>query len=124
MTKPLALIFYEKLLPGSQLVNRLQDLGYRVQTVTDAALLQPQAEREKPMVVIADLVTRRFDILSEVSRLRSNPATEHVPVLGFTHDKKERAQQDAQAAGVSLVASDAGILEQLPHLLDQVLQVD
>jgi len=27
MTQPLALVFYEKLLPGSQLVNRLQDLN-------------------------------------------------------------------------------------------------
>ena len=124
MTKPLALIFYEKLLPGSQLINRLQDLGYRVQTVTDAALLQPQAEREKPIVVIVDLFTRRFDILSEVSRLRAQAATEHIPVLGFTHEKPGRLHQDAQAAGVTLVASEAGILEQLPHLLDQVLQLD
>src|SRR5438445_9362650 len=35
MTTPLALVFYENLLPGSQLVNRLQDLGYRVQTIGD-----------------------------------------------------------------------------------------
>ena len=34
MTQPLALVFYEKLMPGSQLVNRLQDLNYRVQAVT------------------------------------------------------------------------------------------
>ena len=37
--QPLALVLYEKLLPGTQLVNRLQDLNYRVQTVNDAALL-------------------------------------------------------------------------------------
>ena len=37
MTQPLALVLYEKLLPGSQLVNRLQDLNYRVQTIADPA---------------------------------------------------------------------------------------
>ena len=36
MTQPLALVLYEKLLPGSQLVNRLQDLNYRVQAIADA----------------------------------------------------------------------------------------
>ena len=39
MTQPLALVVYEKLLPGTQLVNRLQDLHYRVQAVTDADTL-------------------------------------------------------------------------------------
>ncbi len=39
MTEPLALVLYERLLPGSQVVNRLQDLRYRVQTVAEARLL-------------------------------------------------------------------------------------
>ena len=37
MTRPLALVFYEKFMPGSQLVNRLQDLNYRVRVVNDLA---------------------------------------------------------------------------------------
>ena len=36
MTQPLALVVYEKLLPGSQLLNRLQDLNYRVQAIANA----------------------------------------------------------------------------------------
>src|SRR2546423_14440364 len=39
MTQPLALVFYESLMPGSQVVNRLQDLKYRVQTINDPAML-------------------------------------------------------------------------------------
>ena len=35
MTQPLALVWYEKLMPGSKLVNRLQDLGYRVLTAPE-----------------------------------------------------------------------------------------
>ena len=52
MTKPLALVFYEKLLPGQQLLNRLQDLGYRVQAVTDATTLAERVEQQKPMLTI------------------------------------------------------------------------
>ena len=47
MTEPLALVVYEKLLPGSQIVNRLQDLNYRVQTISDPALLAECAEQGK-----------------------------------------------------------------------------
>src|ERR1700677_3769532 len=54
MTQPLALVLYEKLLPGSQLVNRLQDAGYRVQTVPAADALVASAEQEKTIIVLTD----------------------------------------------------------------------
>ena len=51
MTQPLALVLYEKLLPGSQLVNRLQDLNYRVQTIADAASAAVlETKRDSPPV--------------------------------------------------------------------------
>ena len=62
MTTPLALVFYEHLLPGSQLVNRLQDLGYRVQTVAEACALVAQAELARPLVVVADLASAKADV--------------------------------------------------------------
>src|SRR6266568_6102123 len=55
MTTPLALAFYQHLLPGSQVVNGLQDLGYRVQTISDVQTLVLQSLQEKPLVVVADL---------------------------------------------------------------------
>src|SRR6266850_298297 len=59
MTEPLAIVLYERLMPGSQLVNRLQDLKYRVQTVNDPALLVDCAEQAKPMLVLVDLESSR-----------------------------------------------------------------
>ena len=44
MTKPLAIIHYERLMPDSQLLDRLQDLGYRVQTVAEATLLLDETD--------------------------------------------------------------------------------
>ena len=35
MSEPLAILYYSNLMPGGQLANRLQDLGYRVQTMAD-----------------------------------------------------------------------------------------
>ena len=51
MKQPLALVFYERLLPGTQLVNRLQDLHYRVQTIESAEALPEAAREAMPMVL-------------------------------------------------------------------------
>ena len=50
MTQPLALVLYEKLLPGSQLVNRLQDLNYRVQVIPDAEKLVREEQRRFELI--------------------------------------------------------------------------
>ena len=53
--QPLAIVFYERLMPGSQLVNRLQDLNYRVLAVNNPALLAATAKRETPLLMFIDL---------------------------------------------------------------------
>jgi CheY-like chemotaxis protein len=124
MTKPLALIFYEELLPGSQLVNRLQDLGYRVQTITSTSDLLPAAEKQKPMLILADLKTRSGDVAAVIGQIRNSARTSHLPILAFTGKKDRKLQESATKAGANLVAFDDAILQQLPQLLEQVLQVD
>ncbi len=124
MIQPLALIFYEKLLPGSQVVNRLQDMSYRVQVVADPAALVTSAEQSKPMLVLADLSCTKTDIFGALARLRQNEATRHLPVIGFGGDDKTDLQSAALAAGVTLVVSEAAILQHLPECLDQALQVE
>ncbi len=90
MVKPLALVFYDKLLPGSQVVNRLQDMGYRVQTVADPAGLVKSAEESKPMVVLADLNCTKKDICGALGRLRQNkaPSTCRSSVSAVTTTRK------------------------------------
>jgi CheY-like chemotaxis protein len=124
MTEPLALIIYEKLLPGSQLVNRLQDLKYRVQAITDPALLVQCAEQAKPLLVVADVASSRNDVYDALSRLRQNPGTRHLPVIAFSAQDTPETRAAAEAAGVTLLVSEAAILNHLPQLLDQALQVE
>ena len=124
MTQPLALVLYERLLPGSQLVNRLQDLNYRVQTIADPAKLLECAEQARPMLVLADLESTRHDVCAVLARLKQNAATKHLPVIAFAGEAAGGLQAAAQAAGVTLVVSEAALLNQLPQMLDQVLQVE
>jgi CheY-like chemotaxis protein len=122
--QPLALVLYEKLLPGTQLVNRLQDLNYRVQAINDATLLGQCAEQGKPMVVLADLESSRNNVCQAISQLKNHPATRHLPVIAFGVEGNEKLQEQGKAAGVALVASDAALLSHLPQLLEQALQVE
>jgi PleD family two-component response regulator len=124
MTKPTALVFYERLMPGSQLVNRLQDLGYRVLTITEASLLIETARREKPMLAIVDLVTNRANVCSIIKDMKDNEETGHIPVIGFAAQKDQRLHAEAARCGANLVAYDDALLPQLPHLLEHALQID
>jgi CheY-like chemotaxis protein len=124
MTEPLALVLYEKLLPGTQLVNRLHDLHYRVQTVTDAATLVETAQQAKPMLVLADLESSRNNVCAALTALKQNPATQHLPVIAFTAEKALDLQAAGRAAGVTLVVSEGAILTHLPQFLEQALQIE
>jgi hypothetical protein len=74
MTQPLALVYYEKLMPGSQLVNKLQDLNYRVQTVNEPAAFQSSTPAEKPLLAIADLAGGDA-ICGAIAALKADAAT-------------------------------------------------
>jgi CheY-like chemotaxis protein len=124
MTKPLALVFYERLMPGSQLVNRLQDIGYRVSSASELDALAAQAEKEMPMVIVMDLTSSNGDVNETIKKLRASDKTQHIPIVGFTSKTNKKAQQAAMAAGAKLVAVDDAILPQLPQLLEQALEVD
>jgi len=124
MTQPLALVLYEKLLPGSQLVNRLQDLNYRVQAIADADRLVECAEQAKPMLVLADLESTKNNVCAAVARLRQHAATQHLPVIAFSGESAGELQAAARAAGANLVVTEAAILTHLPQFLDQALQLE
>ena len=124
MTQPLALLFYERLLPGTQLVNRLQDLGYRVQTVATADDLPACTAAGLPLLVLADLQAGRGDVLRAFRAIRADPATAHVPILAFHSTEGAALAASAQEAGATLVVQDTALLNHLPQILNQALEVD
>jgi CheY-like chemotaxis protein len=124
MTDPLALVCYERLLPGSQLVNRLQDLGYRVHALADVDALAVCAAEQKPLVVLVDLHREHADIGAAIARLRQDPRTAHLPVIAFAGERETGLQAAAQAAGATVVVSETRLLAHLGALLDQALQVE
>jgi CheY-like chemotaxis protein len=124
MTEPLALLLYEKLLPGSQLVNRLQDLKYRVHTISEPSALVPSAEQQLPMIVLADLASSKASVPAELQKLKQNPATSHLPVIAFGAEDLPDVRQAALAVGNTVIASEVMLLNHLPQLLQQALRID
>jgi DNA-binding response OmpR family regulator len=122
MSKPVALVHYTNLLPGSQVANRLIDLGYRVETLHDLSKLRETAEREKPLVVIAE-ISQDASACAAITELRNNAATSHIPVLAFSANYTAALQRQTQEAGVTLLASSTVVLDQFPRLLDQALEI-
>jgi CheY-like chemotaxis protein len=124
MTQPLAIVLYERLLPGTQLVNRLQDLSYRVQTIASADRLVECAAQARPMLVLADLQSARNDVCAALARLKQNEATKHLPVIAFSGQDTDELQAAAKAAGATLIVNEAAILAHLPQILEQALRVE
>ena len=111
-------------MPGSQLVNRLQDLNYRVQPLTDANQLAACAQSEGPMLIVADLESSHADICAIIAGVRRSPDTAHIPILAFADETAEPLQAAARQAGATVVVSNPALLAQLPDLLEQVLRVE
>ena len=124
MTQPLALVLYEKLLPGTQLVNRLQDLKYRARALTEVEALVACAQQEKPMLVLADLISTRHNVCQAIVQLKQHPETQHIPVIAFAPEDAADLQQSARDAGAAVVVSEAAILNHLPQFLQQALHIE
>lgn len=124
MTLPLALVFYEDLLPGTQLVNRLQDLQYRVQTVNSVPELISCAASDGPMLILADLVSKQADICEAIRSLKGNAATTHIPIVGFADDANEGLQAAARTAGATLVVGDSVVVGHLQQFIERALLVE
>lgn len=124
MMKPLALLLHEKMMPGSRLVTQFEGMDFRVVTIMEPAELAPTALREMPMLVVADLTSRRGDVLGAIAEMLRQEATAHVPVLAYTPREDEKLREEASRAGVKILATDATMLQHLPQFVEHALQVE
>ena len=124
MTQPLALLLYERPLPGSQLVNRFQDLGYRVSTVPSPTSLVDACLREKPILLVVDVREADDKVCAALRQLTTGPETNHIPVIATVPAQSPEAAEAARLSGVKLVLHDSVILAHLEQFIDQALQLD
>lgn len=122
MTQPLALVYFQSPLSGNQLVNRLQDLNYRVQSVGSAAALATQSRTTGVMLVLADVEGVGPELILTLRSLREDEATRHLPIIAFAGSKTDL--DSAQKAGSTMAVDTAALLAHLAVVLEQALRVD
>lgn len=123
MTQPLVLVYYEKLMPGSQLVNKLQDLNYRIQIVNAPAAFLSCAQDGRPLLAIVDLAGGDA-VCGAIAAVKADAATNHIPVIAFAAEGAAQAMEAALKAGAKLAVNEAAIINHLPELLNQALQIE
>jgi len=124
VNSPLAILFYEDLIPGTQLVNRLQDLRYRVQVAASPEELLELAASAGPMLIFADVVSKRLDVCALIRKLRTNADTSHLPIIGFGDDDQVDLQSLAKEAGATLMVTDAALIPHLEQFIQEALRVE
>jgi len=121
---PLAILYYEDLIPGTQLLHKLEDLRYRVQTAGSPEELLETCGQAGPMFIFLDLVSKRVDTSQLVRQLRQGQATAHIPIIAFADESEAELRSRAEEAGATLVVTDAALLPHLGQFIEQALQVE
>ncbi|HON07125.1 MAG TPA: hypothetical protein PLW02_03380 [Verrucomicrobiota bacterium] len=124
MVQPLALLFYERVMPGSQLQTRLEALGYQVHITNVVEDVFPLAKSLKPLIIFADLVTKKKDVCPIFSRLHQDPDTQHIPIIAITDSSDPGLDATAREAGANIVVNESAISMHLKPLLERALAVE
>ena len=122
VTRPLALIYFQSPLVGNQLVNRLQDMQYRVNTAGTTAEFLNQARDGGIMLVLADVEGADEALLETLRTLRTEEATRHIPIIAFS--SSQTTLDYAQKAGCTIAVEASVLLAHLPQILEQALQLE
>ena len=97
--------------------NRLTRAGFIVVVATDGVQGVAMAGSERPDLIIMDLTLPDMDGWEATRRIKTDPATKHIPVVALTANAMEGDREKALAAGCD--DFDTKPVE-LPRLLDKI----
>jgi CheY-like chemotaxis protein len=97
--------------------NRLTRAGFTVVIATDGVQGVAMAGSERPDLIIMDLTLPDMDGWEATRRIKTDPATKHIPVVALTANAMEGDREKALAAGCD--DFDTKPVE-LPRLLDKI----
>ncbi len=110
-------------MPGSQLVNRLQDLNYRVLAVNNAAQLAAITQRETPLLLFIDVVTPS-DINGAIAKIKLASSIAHIPIIAFAPETDSSLIEQAKNSGANFAVSETAVISHLDQLIEQALHVE
>ena len=120
-------------MPSRKLVAVVSDLMFtvKIQEAAKRAGMQVtfvqteqgalEQARQKPVVVILDLNNSSVSVLDLISRLKDDPETGEISLLGYVSHVQADLKQAAQAKGCDLVIACSALSQNLPAILKRYL---
>ncbi len=93
-----------------------RQLGLFCEVVADAASFHERATLLTPALSFIDMNLRSGDAEAAVRRLRADPVTAGLALVGYLHDVQEELMTAAEEAGCDLVLSRGRLTRRLPDL--------
>jgi DNA-binding response OmpR family regulator len=94
--------------------------GYEVLTACDGAEALARVERDRPDLMVLDLVMPRRSGLTVLDRMRCTPMRS-TPIIMMTANEEERHRDAAKLRGVSVFLSKPFAIEQLLSEVETIL---
>ena len=79
---------------------------------------------ENPALVIFDLNCTALDPVAVITEMRQNPATQHIPTLGFLSHVQTDLRQRVIDAGCETVLARSAFAQNLPAILELYASAD
>jgi len=104
----------------------LQRSGYKVFAVATGVEALSTAKRERPQLIILDLMLPDVDGSDVAARLQSDPLTRDIPVIFLTSimTKQEQQTEGTQVGAQCVVAKPCRPEEILAHVKDRIGSAD
>lgn len=110
MSKTIMVVDDEKRLV-SLVESYLAQEGYRVVTANDGKEALPIASREKPDLIILDLMMPEMDGFTVLDHLKNNPDTASIPVIVVTAKELTAQEKDRLSGQIELLMQKGSFMD-------------
>jgi CheY-like chemotaxis protein len=120
-TSGTVVVLDDNLLFSASLTAGLKRLGYEPLLLSDEKGAAGRAAAARPIAVLINLASLRWDSNALVRSIKADPALSHVPLVGYTgHTEVDRIDA-GRAAGCDLIVANSAVSSDLAAVLRRAL---
>lgn len=99
----------------------LNELGYQFKIVQNVTNAQNTVEEVKPDLIFCDLLMHGEYAFETIKKLKSNPGTNHIPIVAMTALLDKNNLNKAKEAGIDQVISKPFKLAELTKIIEKYI---
>lgn len=114
------LVVMNDLFFSASIIGIAKKLGLNVELLKDGDVVIRKT-KESPVAVIFDLNYAGSDPVGTVRQIKSDPATRHIPLIGFVSHVQVELKAKALEAGCDTVLARSVFTQKLPEILNRAI---